>query len=193
MVLDIKYQDSFSRIQLLVRSLFGWFYICIPHAICLFFMGIAARILQFISFWGIIYNGKYPKDFFNFQVKYLSWQTRVRASLFNLIDPYPKVGLESIQKGVELEIPYNDNIRRSDVFIRGLFGVIYVGLPHGFFLFFRIIATQILIFLSFWIVLFTGCYPKSFHSFNVGTIRWLTRVASYLGYLTHDYPIFSGK
>jgi hypothetical protein len=193
MKFDIIHQESYSRGQLLLRAFFGWLYICIPHMFCLIFIGMASGILQFITFWIILFTGKFPVDFFNFQVKVLRWQTRVNASILNLMDPYPEFGLESMQEGITLDIPYQDDISRSDVLIRGLFGVLYVGIPHIFCLIFRGIASDILIFISFWAVLFTGKYPSSWHKFNVGTLRWGIRVNAYLAYLTHEYPPFSGK
>ncbi len=73
-----------------------------------------------------------------------------------------------------------------------LFGWIYVGIPHGFMLFFRSLWNMILIFLAFWVVLFTGKFPQSWHEFTVGTLRWSNRVTLYLAYMTDDYPPFTG-
>lgn len=190
---NIQHQESFSRGQLLLRTFFGWLYITIPHAFCLIFLGMAAGILQFITFWNIMFTGKFPQDIFNFQLNFLRWSTRVNASLLNLMDPYPEFGLEVNQEGMTLDIPYQEEVSRSDVFLRAFLGVLYVGIPHVFCLLFRSIASNILIFISFWIVLFTGKYPASWHEFNVGTLRWSIRVNAYLAYLIHDYPPFSGK
>ena len=190
---NIQRQESYSRVQLLLRSFFGWLYIALPHAFCLFFLGMAAGILQFITFWIIIFTGKFPQDFFNIQLKVLRWSTRVNASLLNLMDPYPEFGLEINQEGMTLDIPYQEEVSRSDVFLRAFLGGLYVGIPHVFCLLFRSIASNILIFISFWTVLFTGKYPESWHEFNVGTLRWRIRVKAYLAYLTHEYPPFSGK
>ncbi len=77
--------------------------------------------------------------------------------------------------------------------MKAMFGFIYVIIPHMTILMFRNIATQVLIFLAFWSVLFTGSYPQSWFEFNVGTLRWTTRVRLYLGYMTDQYPPFSGK
>jgi hypothetical protein len=79
------------------------------------------------------------------------------------------------------------------VLVRALFGWIYVGVPHGFCLYFRFIGTGVLMFLAWWAVLFTGRYPESWHAFNVGTLRWYTRIGLYLSYFTDEYPPFSGK
>lgn len=75
----------------------------------------AAGILEFITFWIIMFTGKFPQDFFNIQLKVLRWSTRVNASLLNLMDPYPEFGLEANQEGMILDIPYQEEVSRSDV------------------------------------------------------------------------------
>ena len=72
-------------------------------------------------------------------------------------------------------------------------GFLYVALPHGFILFFRIIWGMILYFLAWWVVLFTAEYPKSWHQFWVETYRWQYRVIIYLSYMSDEYPPFNGK
>jgi len=66
-------------------------------------------------------------------------------------------------------------------------------IPHGFILLFRSIAAGFVIFIAWWIVLFTGKYPKGMHDFVTGTIRWGTRVNLYMGFMTDTYPPFTGK
>ena len=58
---------------------------------------------------------------------------------------------------------------------------------------FRGIATQVLVFIGFWAILFTGECPQFIHDFNVGTMRWSTRLNLYLMFMTDQYPPFSGK
>lgn len=190
---NIKHSDSYSRGQLLLRSLFGWLYILIPHAFVLMFIGMGVGIMRFLAFWSILFTGKYPESWFNFQVQALRWQTRVNASLFNLSDEYPAFGLSAEAADVELEIAYPTEISRGEVLVRALFGWIYIMIPHMIILIFRILGTEILMFFAFWVVLITGSYPESWHRFNVGTLRWGVRLNAYLSYLTHQYPPFSGQ
>ncbi len=193
MKLTIKHQDNYSRGELLLRTLFGWIYIMIPHGFLLFFAGIWGTILQFISWFSILFTGRYPQSFFEFQVGLMQWNIRLNARVLNLSDGYPAFGIHGTDDQTSLEVPYPESLSRGLAIIKFLFGVIYVGLPHGLFLFFRFIWGSILSFLAFWVVLFTGSYPESWHRFNVNTIRWSTRVSLYLGFMTDDYPPFSGK
>ena len=193
MKFDIIHQDSYSRGELLLRWLFGWLYIAIPHMFILMFLSLVSAIITFIAFWAILFTGKYPKGMFNFQVNLLKWNYRVNARLLNLADGYPKFGLDVEDDALVLDIEYPESLSRVTLLLRVLFGFFYILIPHGFLLLFRMIATMFLIFLAFFVVLFTGKYPENWHKFNVGTQRWGLRVNLYFNFMTDVYPPFSGK
>lgn len=193
MKLTIKHQDSYSRGELLLRSFFGGIYIAIPHTFVMFFVGIWAAILAFLAFWVVLFTGKYPKEWFEFQVKCMNWSNRLSASLYNLVDGYPAIGVNGTSDKVKLDVPYPDSISRGLVLLRLFFGAIYVGIPHIFCLYFRMLWGAILMFIAWWVVLFTGKYPEGWHEYQVGSIRWMIRVNLYLGYMSDEYPPFSGK
>jgi len=189
----IKHQESYSRGELLLRSFFGWLYIVLPHVFLLMFMSIWSSILTFISFWAILFTGRYPQSFFEFQVGLIKWNIRVNARLYNLSDGYPAFGINSSDQYTDFQMAYPESLSRGLAIVKLLFGVIYVGIPHLFILTFRSLWTQILVFISWWVILFTGSQPQSWHAFNVGTLRWSTRVNLYLSFMTDEYPPFSGR
>lgn len=190
---QIIHQENYSRGELLLRTLFGWFYIAIPHGFLLFFFGIWSMILTFIAWWVVLFTGVYPRNFFSYQEKLLRWTFRLNARMLNLADEYPAFGLDSLDDKILVEIPYPERLGRGHLLLRSIFGLFYCALPHGFMLIFRQLATMVLAFLAFWTVLFTGKYPENWHVFNVGTLRWQMRVNVYLAFMTDDYPPFSGK
>jgi hypothetical protein len=193
MKLSIVLQETYSRTELILRTLFGAFYITLPHAFLLFFLSLWGKVLSFIAFWVVLFSGRYPESMFEYQVQLMRWQIRVKARINNLSDDYPPFGLSAADEQVNLEVPYPERISRSVLLLRILFGVIYVFLPHFFFLFFRMIWGSILLFLAWFVVLFTKKFPESWHEFIVGTIRWNTRVTLYLFFMTDTYPPFSSK
>ncbi len=193
MKLTIQHQEYYSRGELILRSLFGAIYIAFPHLFLLIFVSIWGAILQFIAWWIVLFTGKYPQSFFEFQVGLLQWNLRLNARLMNLSDGYPAFGINASDEYTSLEVPYPENISRGLLLIRAFFGFIYVLIPHGFILYFRTLWGIILSFLAFWAVLFTGKYPESWHTFNVETLRWSTRVSLYMGFMDDQYPPFSGK
>ena len=193
MKLKITHQEKYSRGELLLRSFFGWLYIAIPHGFLLGIVGIWSAILSFVTFWVVLFTGKFPETIFNFQIGYTNWSLRLEATIANLVDGYPAFFPSGKSDKVSLEVPRPDRVSRGLVIVRLLFGAIYVGIPHGICLWFRLIGTGVLMFLAWWAVLFTGTYPARWHAFNVGTYRWATNITLYLGYFTDEYPKFSGK
>ncbi len=193
MKLNVPYQESFSRGLLLLRSFFGIFYIFIPHFFLLFFVALWSAILGFISWWIILFTGRYPQSFFEFQVGFIRWSLRLSATQYNLTDKYPAFGTSVTEDALEFEVDYPEQLSRGLLLVRTFFGWLYVLIPHGFILLFRSIWGLILTFLAWWVVLFTGSYPRSWHEFNVGTLRWNTRVNLYISNMTDEYPPFSSR
>jgi len=194
MKLNIIRQESYSRGELLLRSLFGWAYILIPHTFILYFLGIWSAIINIIAFWTILFTGKYPREMFDYQVKMMKWSMRLSASQLNMIDGYPEIGLEKSHPNVELEIPYPEKLSQGTLLLKVLFGMIYVAVPHMFLLYFRMIASAFASFVAWWSILFSGQYPEGMFKFNVGTLRWSMRISLYMAYLMSDvYPPFNGR
>lgn len=192
MKLKVNHQESYSRLELLLRTLFGALYIALPHGFLLFFVMIWSQILKIIAFWAILFTGKYPKSLFDFQAGLIRWNIRLSARLYNLADGYPAFGIGGSDEYTSFEPEYPENVSRGLMLLRFFFGSIFVYIPHYFILFFRSIFVSILIFLAFWIVLFTGNYPETMQSWVVGQLRWGTRVGLYMSYMTDKYPAFTG-
>ncbi|MEI6728271.1 MAG: DUF4389 domain-containing protein [bacterium] len=194
MKFEIQHQDKYSRSELLLRTFFGTFYIGIPHLFLLMFIWIWGQLITFIAWFAILFTGKYPEELFEQIVGYYRWSFRLTASLTGLFDGYPAFGLEQ-QEGdkIILEVPYPSQISRSQLILTWLFGIFYIGIPHGIILFFVSIWVSILSFLAWFVVLFTGQYPKEWHESIVNYYRWSLRVNLYYLCLTPDYPPFTGK
>ena len=95
---------------------------------------------------------------------------------------------------VKVSVDYPEKLSRGMLIVKTLFGIFYVGIPHGICLALYGIAAVVVIFISWWAILFTGKYPKGMFDFVVGYQRWMMRVYAYWGYyLTDKYPPFSGK
>ena len=193
MKLTIKHQEYYSRGELILRSLFGFIYIVFPHLFLLIFVQIWASIVTFISWWAILFTGRYPESFFEFMVGLQKWSIRLNARMYNLTDGYPAFGINATDDFTNLEVEYPESLSRGHLLLKTFLGGLYCALPHIFVLYFRMIWGMVLSFIAFWAVLFTGHYPESWHAFNVGTIRWMTRLNLYLGFMSDEYPPFSGK
>lgn len=190
MKFSIRHQDSYSRGELLLRSFFGFIYMAIPHYICLMFLGLAAGLMTFVAFFAILITGKFPKGMFDFVVNVNRWGMRLVARMMNLSDGYPAFGLDVKDSNVVFEVPYTGSSNRLTVLLRVLIGPILL-IPHIICLMFLQLGMMICMLLAWFIVLFTGKYPKGMHDFAVGTMRWGVRVGLYMNFLTDTYPPFS--
>ena len=77
--LTIDYPEKLSRGVLLLKVLFGYLYVAIPHGFCLALYEIGAGVVIFIAFWAILFTGKFPRGMFDFVVGYMRWSKNVNA------------------------------------------------------------------------------------------------------------------
>ena len=180
MKLSVTYQENYSRGELLLRTFFGFFYMTLPHMFLLIFFSIWSGILTFISFWVILFTGRYPESFFEFQVKLIRWNVRLNARRANLVDGYPAFYTDGVDDKTSFDMAYPESLSRGTLLLKAFLGWLYCAIPHGFILIFRTIWGAILSFIAWWVVLFTGKYPQSTHEYNVGTMRWGIRLNAYL-------------
>jgi hypothetical protein len=192
MKLTIQHQDRYSRGELLLRTFLGIFYIYIPHAFILFFVGFWAMLQMIAAFFIVLFTGKYPEGIFNYFVGLFRWQTRLTARMYNISDGYPGFGLKTTEEHTDFSVDRPEKVNQGLVLLRFFFGGLYVGIPHGFILMFRAIWVGILLFLTWWSILFTAKIPKNWHDWIVGQLRWQYRVSLYLMYMTDTYPPFTG-
>jgi hypothetical protein len=187
----IRYQETYSRGELLLRTFFGGIYIALPHAFILIFLFLWSGLLNFVTFWAILFTGQFPERIFNYQLNLQRWALRVNVRLQNLSDGYPAFGLSGTDSNILIEIERPEKSNRGSVLLRAMFGFLYVLIPHAFCLVFLLIGAINFRFIAFWAVLFTGKYPKVMHDYMVGILRWQYRVSIYMGYMTDVYPPFS--
>ncbi|MFQ5827247.1 MAG: DUF4389 domain-containing protein, partial [Dehalococcoidia bacterium] len=100
---------------------------------------------------------------------------------------------QAVTGSVTLDIAHPESLSRWHLLAKVFLGWIYVGIPHGIILYFYSIAVGVVTFIAFWVILFTGRYPKGLFDFVVGLYRWQMRVTAYLSLLRDEYPPFSGQ
>ncbi|MBI4295030.1 MAG: DUF4389 domain-containing protein [Chloroflexi bacterium] len=94
---------------------------------------------------------------------------------------------------VVVDIAYPQKLSRRLAVLKLLLGWLYVGIPHGIILYFYGIAAGVVTFIAFWVILFTGRYPRGMFDFVVGFNRWSTRLTAYLSFMRDEYPPFHGR
>ena len=88
------------------------------------------------------------------------------------------------------DIFHQNSFSRGQLLLRSFFGLFYIMIPHGFLLSVFGIAGFILRFIAWWAVLFTAQYPKSFFDFQLGMLKWSTRISARILNLADGYPAF---
>lgn len=190
--LTVEFPEQLSRGLLLLKVFLGWIYVGIPHGICLAVYGLATYVVVFLSFFAILFTGRYPRGFFDFAVGYLRWGTRVTAYWELLLrDEYPPFSAREDDSGVSVRIQYPDRLSRGLLLLKVFFGWLIL-LPHMIVLYLYEIVVAVVVFLVFFVILITGKYPRGLFDFVVGYARWTLRVNAYWPLLLRDeYPPFS--
>lgn len=180
-VFDVEYPQSHSRWLIFVKLL-----LAIPHYIVIYLLVIPLSILTFLAWFAILFTGRYPRAFFDFNTGILRWMANVGSYVFLLRDEYPPFSWESGDYPLILEIPYAERQSRFRLFIR-IFAIIPNQIVLGIVQFGWYLTT----FLAWWAILFTGHYPKGLFRFSIGVGRWYFRQSAYLYLLRDEYPPYS--
>jgi hypothetical protein len=134
----------------------------------------------------MLFRQKYPRWWFDWNLNLSKFIVRCQAYAFLMRDEYPSTDEE---QAAFIDFPYPDAARLN----RWLPLVKwFLAIPHYVILFFLHIAMAVVLILTWFAILFTGRYPRSFFDFVVGVNRWTLRVSAYAALLiTDQYPPFS--
>jgi hypothetical protein len=134
----------------------------------------------------LVFRRKYPGWWFDFNFNTVRFSNRVFAYLLILRDEYPSTDEE---QAVHVTLPDPQGgalLNRWLPLVKW-----FLAIPHYIVLFFLGIAGIVVSVLGWFVVLLTGRYPRSFHDFVVGIMRWSLRVQAYaLVLVTDRYPPF---
>ena len=135
----------------------------------------------------ILFRGKYPRWWYDWNLELSRFAMRVNTYLSLLRDEYPST---DEQQAVHLDIDYPNvgkDLSQGMPLIKWLLAI-----PHYIVLLFLAIAAFFAVIIAWFAILFTGRYPKALFDFVVGVHRWALRVGGYAFLLvTDEYPPFS--
>ena len=184
--MTIDYPDrSLGRVSTLLRIL--WI---IPIGIVLATIGgyeaAGGAFLAVPVLLTIVFRQKYPRWWFDFNLEFVRFETRVFSYLALMNDRYPSTDEE---QSVHLDLAYPDveqDLNRWLPLVKWLLAV-----PHYVVLVFLAVGAVVAVTIAWFSVLFTGKYPRGLFDFVEGFFRWGLRVQAYAFLLVTDrYPPF---
>src|SRR5262249_51420565 len=92
---------------------------------------------------------------------------------------------------VEADYPLQSSRALALCGILFMFPKVILLLPHLFILYFVNLAGAVVVYIAYWVVLFTGKYPRGMYEFALGMLRWQTRASAWMLGLVDRYPPFS--
>ena len=147
----------------------------------------AGGLLFFGPLLMILFRQKYPRWWFDWNLELQRFSNRVWIYLALMDDRYPATDQ---QQAVHLDYVYPDvahDLNRWLPLVKWLLAI-----PHYIVLAFLGIAAIVVVIAAWFVILFTGRYPRAMFDFVQGVIRWGNRVTAYAFVLVTDrYPPFS--
>jgi len=180
--LDIDHQAEYRRFMPLVKWL-----LAIPHYIALVVLGIVALFAILISFFAVLFTGRFPRGLFDFLVGVHRWGLRVGAYLLLMVDPYPPFSLDDDPNyPVRFNIDYPEQgVNRWRPLVHWLLVIPYAIVAYLIFY-----LLYILVFFAFFTILFAKKFPEGmFNICRVG-LRWAARANAYEYWMVTRYPPF---
>jgi len=147
----------------------------------------AGGLLFFGPLLMILFRQKYPRWWFDWNLELQRFSNRVWIYLALMDDRYPATDR---QQAVHLDYIYPDaahDLNRWLPLVKWLLAI-----PHYIVLIFLGIAAIVVVVAAWFVILFTGRYPRGMFDFVQGVIRWGNRVTGYAFVLVTDkYPPFA--
>jgi uncharacterized protein DUF4389 len=133
----------------------------------------------------ILFRQKYPRWWYDWNLELLRFTSRVGVYLALMDDRYPST---DERQSVRLDFPHPDarELNRWLPLVKW-----FLAIPHYVVLLFLAIAGLFVVIAAWFVILFTGRFPRGMFDFLVGIGRWENRVTGYAFTLVTDrYPPF---
>jgi uncharacterized protein DUF4389 len=173
--------DDLERSRLTV---FFRIFLLIPHAIVLWFYGIAAVVVAVIAWFAALFTGRVPDGMHSFIAGYLRYYIRVAAYGTILADPFPPFGAGG-EYPVDLEIDPPVSQGRLGVFFRLLLALpcLFVAGVLQYLLYLVAIG-------NWFVALVTGRVPEGLQKVGTFCLRFMARTHAYALLVNPRYPAF---
>ena len=191
--LDASYPEQLSRLSTFFRV-----FLMLPLVIMVFILGGSAGIFVsgfligggilaglILVYWiAVLVRGRPVGWLFDAMVAIQRFVLRANAYILLMADRYPPFEGDW-QLNYEVDQP--ERIQRRQILIWKT----VTSIPHFIALWFVGIFVFIAVFISWFVILLTGQFPKGFYNFVAGWLRWSARVNAYWMSLTDVFPAYN--
>ncbi len=172
------------------RPFVQWF-LAIPQQVVAYFLSLVAQAITFIAFFFILFTKKYPESLFNVVAMTYRYQYRVYSYAAFMREPYPPFTFDTVPRDPgddpnRLSVEYPQELNRWAPLYKW-----FIAIPHYIVLAILFFAAGIVLFISAFVILFTGKWNEGMRKFVVGVMRWGWRVTAYVSLMRDEYPPFS--
>jgi hypothetical protein len=173
------------------RPLVQWL-MAIPHIVVMYVLTIVGGVVAIISWFSIVFTGKLSEGLANTQSMVLRYNLRTMAFAGFLHEEFPPFDFTTTAAepgGTPVSVDFTpalEDRNRLTVGLRFLWVI-----PAWIFLAIIFLVADILWFIAFFAVLFTGSWPDGLRDFVVKALRLGVKVSAYGMLLTDEYPPFS--
>ena len=160
--------------------------LAIPHLIFVALWGIAAYFALIIAWFAALFTGRVPLALHAFMGDWLRYSTRVTAYTLLLSNPFPPFSAGG-DYPIDARIDDGEAQSRLTVFFRLLLAIPALILVNVF-----QAVNQVVAFLSWFYILFTGRMNEGMRNLNAWLLRYEVQTYGYVMLLTGRYPSLAG-
>jgi Domain of unknown function (DUF4389) len=177
------YVEKRSRLTTFFRLI-----LAIPHIIALYFYGIAAGVVVIVSWFVLLFTGRYPRGMYDFVAGWLRYGTRVYGYGCLLADEYPPFsGDPAVRYPVDLSIaPPKESYDRLKVLFR-----IILAIPVLIINYAMQIVAEVGALIAWFAIVILGRQPKGLQDMIALGVSYQQRSTAYMALLTEDWPPFT--
>ena len=178
-ITEFDRQEEYSRWLPLVKWL-----LLLPHWFVLAFLWIGALFAIVVSWFAVLFTGKYPQGIHGFITGTSRWTTRASAYGLLMTDRYPPFSFDHDDEyPARFDIAYTEEIARWRPLVHWLLVI-----PYAFVAYVLMWLAYVIVFIAFFTILFTKKFPQGLFDFVVVAIRWQNRSGAYNLWMTEKYP-----
>ena len=164
--------------------------LAIPLAIWLYLYGIVAMIALVISWFAIVFTGRYPQGLYDFIAGFARYLTRFTGYAALVCDPYPAFGGADDQ-AYPVRLNFAGPLPQYSR-LKTLFRV-FLAIPILILRYVMGLLLEVGAFAAWFVILFTGKMPRGLFDVMVLANSYTARSDAYIYLLTETYPPFQDE